>query len=127
MNISPESGFNAPARMLISVLLPAPFWPMRPHTSPDATDRSTPPRAIVAPNALRMPRISKRGGEVAPALILRAPDRPALSSPAAPCFLSRDVDAGVDPLLHLLTLDVTDQGLDRQVSHPHWILEDNAV
>ena len=33
----PASGASAPARMAISVLLPAPFWPTRAQTSPGAT------------------------------------------------------------------------------------------
>ena len=60
--IAPASGFSAPARIAISVLLPAPFWPTSAHTSPPRTAKSTPSSATVAPNALRTPRISKRGG-----------------------------------------------------------------
>src|SRR2546428_1881963 len=59
--MTPASGFSAPARIAISVLLPAPFWPTSAHTSPERTGKSTPSSAIVAPNALRTPRISKRG------------------------------------------------------------------
>ena len=35
--IVPASGASAPARIAISVLLPAPFWPTSAHTSPAAT------------------------------------------------------------------------------------------
>ena len=44
----------------MSVLLPAPFWPTIAQTSPDATERSTPSTATVAPKVLRIPRISNR-------------------------------------------------------------------
>ena len=40
--ISPSSGWWAPASTLISVDLPAPFWPSRQCTSPARTSRSTP-------------------------------------------------------------------------------------
>ena len=43
---------SAPARIAISVLLPAPFWPTSAHTSPPRTAKSTPSSATVAPNAL---------------------------------------------------------------------------
>src|SRR6478609_171076 len=43
--ISPRSGRCTPERILISVDLPAPLSPTRPHTSPGWTSRSTPLRA----------------------------------------------------------------------------------
>src|SRR5688572_7941719 len=60
MVIDPESGASAPARIAISVLLPAPFCPTSPQISPAATDSATPSSATVAPNALRMPCIPNR-------------------------------------------------------------------
>jgi hypothetical protein len=39
------------------------FWPTSAHTSPAPTARSTPASATVGPNALRTPRMTKRGGD----------------------------------------------------------------
>src|SRR5688572_11457713 len=57
----PSSGWCAPASTLISVDLPAPFWPRRQCTSPARTSRSTPSRARTPGNVLTMPCISSRG------------------------------------------------------------------
>ncbi len=59
--ISPASGRCAPASTLISVDLPAPFWPSRQCTSPAATSRSTPSSARTPGNSLTMPRICSSG------------------------------------------------------------------
>src|SRR5207237_10822328 len=41
-----------------AVVLPAPLGPMNPRIRPSSTRRSMPPRATVAPKALRRPRAS---------------------------------------------------------------------
>ena len=79
--IRPASGCSAPDRIAISVLLPAPFWPTMAQTSPGRTDTSTPSTATVAPNAFRIPRISKRGVPVMASLM--AGVRAAASRPAS--------------------------------------------
>src|SRR3954470_12651374 len=64
--ISPASGWCAPASTLISVDLPAPFWPSRQWTSPARTSRSTPSSARTPGNALTIPRICSSGAATAP-------------------------------------------------------------
>src|SRR3990170_2621851 len=59
--IVPPSGWWAPARTLMSVDLPAPFWPSSAWTSPDRTSRSTPSRARTPGNTLTMPDIASSG------------------------------------------------------------------
>ena len=59
----PSSGWCAPASTLISVDLPAPFWPSRQCTSPARTSRSTPSSARTPGNCLTMPRISSSGDD----------------------------------------------------------------
>src|SRR6478752_5925314 len=59
----PASGWWAPARVLIRVDFPAPFWPSRQCTSPARTSRSTPSRARTPGNCLTIPRITRRGAE----------------------------------------------------------------
>src|SRR5215213_3641685 len=54
----PLSGWWAPARTLMRVDLPAPFWPSRAWTSPARTSRSTPSRARTPGNSLTMPVIA---------------------------------------------------------------------
>src|SRR5689334_17134188 len=61
--IAPASGWCAPARTLISVDLPAPFWPSRQCTSPALTSRSTPSSARTPGNCLTIPRITRRDAE----------------------------------------------------------------
>src|SRR5687767_7329682 len=56
----PASGWCAPERTFISVLLPAPFSPTSATTSPALTRRSTPPSASVAPNRLTTPSMRRR-------------------------------------------------------------------
>ena len=48
----PESGRLSVAKILISVVLPAPLGPSTPSTDPLGTVRSTPLRARVLPNVL---------------------------------------------------------------------------
>ena len=43
--------------MRIVVVLPAPFAPRKPNTSPAGIDRETPSRAWTSPNRLRRPSI----------------------------------------------------------------------
>src|SRR5687767_8048655 len=51
----PSSGRYTPESTLMSVDLPAPFWPSRQWTSPAATSRPTPSRARTPGNVLTMP------------------------------------------------------------------------
>src|ERR1700730_8634017 len=51
----PASARISPSRTLMVVVLPDPFGPRKPCTSPDATDRSSPSRAQVRPNDFRRP------------------------------------------------------------------------
>src|SRR5262245_38133331 len=51
----PRSGAAVPARMFISVDLPAPLWPTRPRHSPAPMARSTPANARTAPNCFSAP------------------------------------------------------------------------
>ena len=58
--IVPSSGCSAPARMFMSVLLPAPFSPMSAWTSPEFREKPTPSSATVGPKRLRMPSRRRR-------------------------------------------------------------------
>src|SRR5690349_17151508 len=60
MAIVPPSGRTAPVRILTSVLLPAPFAPMRAWTSPGRTASDADFRATTAPYRLEMPDASSR-------------------------------------------------------------------
>ena len=59
MLIEPLSGRMAPLRIFISVLLPAPFSPIKARTSPGSSASETPSSARVAPNDLLTSRISR--------------------------------------------------------------------
>src|SRR6266851_1604795 len=54
--ISPDVGARAPTRHEKSVVLPAPFGPMIPKTSPAATSNPTDDRASRPPNVFEIPR-----------------------------------------------------------------------
>ncbi len=54
--ISPEVGAWAPTRHEKSVVLPAPFGPMTPKISPDATSNETSVRAARPPKRFVTPR-----------------------------------------------------------------------
>ena len=62
--ISPVSGSWTPARILISVDLPAPFSPTRQWTSPARRSRSTPRRAWTPGNRFSMALSSRTGSMV---------------------------------------------------------------
>src|SRR5271155_881668 len=55
MTIRPRSGAAPPARMCMSVDLPAPLWPTTPTHSPAAISRLTPSRARTAPKDFSTP------------------------------------------------------------------------
>src|SRR5690242_10752077 len=57
----PESNGSTPETMLRMVLLPAPFSPISPTTSPPPTVRCTPSRARSPPNALPTSWAANRG------------------------------------------------------------------
>src|SRR5437763_16276744 len=58
--MAPASGATAPLSTFMSVDLPAPFSPTRAWASPGRRSRSTPLRAAVGPNDLRMPVMVRR-------------------------------------------------------------------
>ena len=59
--IDPASGWCTPARILTSVLFPAPFSPTRAWTSPDRSSSDTSSSAWVAMNRFETPRRPARG------------------------------------------------------------------
>src|SRR5437667_1084277 len=60
--MSPALGRSAPATMLMSVDLPAPFSPNRTWTSPDLRSKSTRSSACTPGNHLLTPRRRRSGG-----------------------------------------------------------------
>src|SRR5215470_4318546 len=62
---TPRSGRWTPPRMRINVDLPAPFSPTTAWISPNATSKSTPASATVAPNRLPMPSALTAGRVIA--------------------------------------------------------------
>ena len=81
---APATGAT-PVMALKSVVLPAPFGPMIPYTSPRATENDTSSRATSPPNRTR--RSSTRSSGAVPALRLAGPgsgaaDRPRPTAPA---------------------------------------------
>jgi len=68
--IVPSSGWWKPESTLISVDLPAPFWPIRQCTSPARTSRSTPSRARTPGNSLTMPVIWSNGATLVGLLVI---------------------------------------------------------
>src|ERR1700738_2317077 len=70
--ISPESGWEAPARIFISVLLPAPFSPMKACTSPGQMLRLTLLRTRTPGKLLHIWRTSRIGRSLllGPAFVL---------------------------------------------------------
>src|SRR5688572_21011001 len=61
----PASGGNTPVSTLISVDLPAPFWPISACTSPARKQRSTSSKALVPAKRLPMPRAWRTWEETA--------------------------------------------------------------
>ncbi len=54
-SIRPRSGRRIPDSTSNSVVFPAPFGPISPHTSPARTPRSTPVSAFTPPNRTLIP------------------------------------------------------------------------
>src|SRR3989338_9128264 len=54
----PLSAFSSPIIIFMSVLLPAPFGPRNPKTSPSSSSRNTPSRTTRPPNDFEMPSTS---------------------------------------------------------------------
>src|SRR6185437_4087958 len=63
MNAVPRSGRASPARIEISVVLPAPFGPSNPKNSPASTRRSTSQSACTSPKRLATPATWTAGTE----------------------------------------------------------------
>src|SRR6266536_1449223 len=101
--ICPASGRYNPARMLISVLLPAPFSPSKACTSPHRAEKSTPWFATTPGKALSIPTIEKARSAVTRresyrartssglGRALRARPRGARSAPPNPYLLNCDL------------------------------------
>ena len=70
MAIVPASGDSTPARMFMSVDLPAPFSPSKALSRPEQTVIPAPASACTPGNALRIPRASSSGGGMRPAGIM---------------------------------------------------------
>ena len=127
--IAPASGAIAPARIDISVLLPAPFCPTSAHTSPPRTARSTPSSATVPPNALRTRRISKCARQAARRF---QPSRQVwlqqlLDSGVGHSVASDELRAGIDAFLDRTALKVLDHGLHTEITHVDRILHDERI
>src|SRR4051812_37038579 len=73
IDTAPVSARVSPARMLISVVLPAPLGPSNPKNSPCATSRSMPSSAWTGPNAFLTPRAETAGVTVAEKRPMREP------------------------------------------------------
>src|SRR5262245_10536490 len=73
----PAVGASSPAITDISVVLPAPFGPSRPNSSPSATVKLTPCRAVVEPYWWRTSRTSRRGPAIRPMILAPGPASPA--------------------------------------------------
>src|SRR5262249_11511749 len=61
-NFHPSTLILGTERMRSAVVLPAPFRPRKPNTTPGRTARSTPSSAIASPNRLVRPRSSMAAG-----------------------------------------------------------------
>lgn len=71
--IRPWSGRRIPDRTSKSVVFPAPFGPISPHTSPARIPRSTPVSALTPPNRTLTPLARST---YPPPLMSPSPDRP---------------------------------------------------
>src|SRR5690349_12724743 len=105
--MSPSSGAYTPPRIFISVLLPAPFSPIRASTSPALSESETPCSATTPGKRLVMPCIFNRSGVSLGEASLMA---------GGTCFLARF--RSLNRLLHLgeLGLERVHVGL---VDHGH--------
>src|SRR5262245_42713782 len=62
----PAVGRSSPARILMVVVLPAPFGPRKPKISPGRTAKVTPSTAVKRPKPLVSPSTSTAGGAGSP-------------------------------------------------------------
>src|ERR1043166_5033826 len=148
----PASAWQAPLRIFMSVLLPAPFSPISACTSPAPVAKETFLRAHVAPKLFRTPAICKRGavtgGELSSscgsrssgggksANILRASRRRLfqilvqggvkqyLYLGLVGIFGRDEHDAGIDALLHFPPLQMIEQSHHAFITHIDWVLHD---
>ena len=115
---SPASGWSAPARIAISVLLPAPFWPTSAQTSPaahgqvDAVERDG--RAERLADAAHLE--ARRRGSATAAISIEVGLEQLLHVRAVHVLARDELHAGVDPPLDRLALDVRDHRLDARGS-----------
>src|SRR6476660_115798 len=80
--ISPESACSAPARMFMSVDLPAPFSPSRAWTSPARASKSTWSLARTPGKDLTTPTASRAAGMAG--VVMAGPDRQPFAWPLGP-------------------------------------------
>src|SRR5579859_4211688 len=80
---SPLVGRTRPRRILIVVVLPAPFGPRKAKTSPGWTVRSSPWSAILRPYSLRRPTVSMAGVSGSPQAVGDALEVGGLERPGA--------------------------------------------
>ena len=102
----PASAASFPARILSSVVLPAPFGPTMPTLSPRARSRSSPRNSVRDPEPLRQP--ARLQHDVAAALRRAQPQLEASCAPGAAgrCVQLVELLAPALRLLGLLPCDV---------------------
>src|SRR2546423_732713 len=133
MRAVPRSARVSPARIEISVVLPAPLGPSRPKNSPSSTSRSTPASASTEPKRRATPRTP---GPRPPPPRRRAPPRASRPHPslrgAVLCAqrLDERVDAaGLDLLVEFVAIvgDERNAADDHVVGLPRVVLLLHAV
>src|SRR5262245_11643777 len=111
---APSSGAWKPARILMNVDLPEPFWPSRPWTSPGRMSRSRSRRTVLPENVFETCRAERTvcwagaliAGAGRPETRVRPAGRPSLLLPDAPELLVRGDVVGVPVPRRLLPLQV---------------------
>src|SRR5262249_4758569 len=122
----PASGKIAPERTFISVLLPAPFSPTNASTSPGATDRCTPSRAIVPPKRTVTPSTCNRTASVInPPGDVRMQQLGNLRG--LHIVASDNVRGNVDFSRHPGAGDVLDQCLYAEIRNAHRVLNNQRI
>src|SRR5262249_4423026 len=109
--ISPSYSVIAPARIFISVLLPAPFSPQRAWTSPACATNDTSRSARTPPKLLAICRISSRGGSSAAPTPVPAP-APLPSAGVEPWLMRGMIQQGHGVVDLPGDLDEPDRGIE---------------
>src|SRR5688572_13278896 len=125
----PASGRWTPARIFISVDLPAPFSPTSACASPGRTARSTPESTAFPAKDFEMSSISSAGAvdvipspSASPRLLEQR-----LHLGRVEVLLRQERDAGVDPALGLPAVELHDEGADALVAHLVRVLQHERV